>query len=363
MVHAEEPEVTMTSPGMRPNRCVRRRRGGRRGQAMVELALTFPLLLSLAVSIADYGYYLEHVNNIATVVRDGARFASQTLQTQTGVAWSSACPAPTWSTSSGRGGWTCAGLSTTVASGSNNVDITGAAFQSGTASVYVSSIAGFAGMGDFSVTTTTSGVNGGPAVIACTGTSGSGPTTYALTGCDTDSGSGLLTTGESLLGSSDFTQGVIQEEAESLTVPEGGLPLDNIDCCWAGSTGGGGCPSGSGTTPVNGGTVKIPSSWPSGVTASGSPVSCMTVAYWNSSDGTYSTSSLGLCGWWSSDAGSDTGQFQSSGGCTAAAGELVQVTVAYAWSQSSPGPVFTVLNSSFGISLSVISTYSFVVTA
>jgi len=60
----------------------------------MEFAVTFPFLLVLAVSIADYGYYLEHVNNITTVVRDATRYASENT---TAVSWSPACPNPTWS--------------------------------------------------------------------------------------------------------------------------------------------------------------------------------------------------------------------------------------------------------------------------
>jgi hypothetical protein len=41
---------------------------------------------------------------------------------------------------------------------------------------------------------------------------------------------------------------------------------------------------------------------------------------------------------------------------------VVQVTVAYNWSQSNPGPVFSVLNSLFGIHVVASATYSFVVT-
>jgi hypothetical protein len=336
----------------RPHRG-RRRQWGRSGQALVELALTFPLLILLAVSVADYGYYLEHVENIATVVRDGARYASENTTTSP-LPWSSACPAPTWITS-GSGGWTCAGLATTVGPSSGGVSVTGTAFQNSTATISVASTSGFATEGAFKVTTTTTT---GQAIIACSGTSGS-----TFTGCQTDSGTGNLVTGNELEGSSDFIEGVIQQEAESLTVPEGGLPLDNIDCCWSGSSGSGGCPGGSGTTPALGATAEIPTSWPTGVSAPGTPVSCMTISYWNSSDGSYSTSSLSLCGWWSADASGDSGGFQSSSACAAAEGEMVQVTVAYAWSQSSPGPIFSVLNSTFGINVNVAATYSFVVSA
>jgi hypothetical protein len=333
---------------------------------MVEFAISFPLLLVLAISIVDYGYYLEHVNNIASVVRDGARYASENVTTSP-VPWSSACPNPTWLTT-GSGGWSCAGLATTVAAGSGGQSITSSAFVAGTATIAVASTNGFSSEGDFNVTTTigTGGGTGtGTAIIACTGT-GSG----TFTGCATDSYTGTsptLVSGNEMEGTSDFTEGVIQEEAESLTVPEGGLPLDNVDCCWSGSSGGAGCPtggSGSGTTPVLGGSLQIPTSWPAGVSApnGSAPVSCMTVSYWTSSDGSDSTSSLSLCGWWSSDASTDAGAWEATRGCSAAAGQVVQVTVAYNWSQSNPGPVFSVLNSLFGIHVVASATYSFVVT-
>lgn len=347
----------MTRPVGGSPRRPRRRQGRQRGQALVELALTLPLLLLLAVSIFDYGYYLEHVNNIATVVRDGARYASENTVSSP-LPWSSACAAPTWSSTSN--GWTCAGLGTTIASGSGGVDVTGSAFQDGTATIAVGSVAGFGT--DFTVTTTTTS---GEAIIACNGTSTSSGAEFI--GCGTDVGMGQLIAGNSLIGSSDFTEGVIQSEAESLTVPEGGLPLDNIDCCWSGSSGGSGCPTGSGTIPVLGGTVVTPSeySWPTGVTAADSPVSCMTISYWNSSDGSFSTSSLSLCGWFSADAAdaaaTDAQGWQPTDGCVAAPGELVQVTVAYAWSKSSPGPLFTVMNSVLGMNVNVVSTYSLVV--
>jgi Flp pilus assembly protein TadG len=330
---------------------------------MVEFAITFPLLLLLAISITDYGYYLEHVDNIATVVRDGARYASLNVTTSP-LPWNSACPDPTWLGA----GWSCAGLSTTVGNNSSGVSLTSSAFAAGTGTIYVASTTGFSTEGDFFVTTTTNTSSGtGTAVIACTGTG-----SQTFTGCGTDSYTGsspTLVLGNELEGTSDFTEGVIQEEAESLTVPEGGLPLDNIDCCWSqASSSSSGCPTGTGgsglgTTPVLGGKVVIPTSWPGGVSApTGTvPASCMTISYWNSSDGSDSTSSLSICGWWSSDASSDAGAWEATSGCSAAAGEVVQVTVAYAWSQTSPGPIFSVLNSTFGINVNVFATYSFVV--
>jgi len=321
----------------------------RNGQAMVEFALTLPLLIVLAVSCFDYGYYLEHVDNIATVVRDGARYASENT---TASPWGNACTNPS---EAGSGNWSCAGLVTQVASTeSGSVNL---------ATILVSSVTGFTAFGSstgFDVTTTNSA--GTLVVINCTGTQSS---PVAFTNC-ASTGSGNLVPNAYMYGESDYTEGVIQQEAESLTVPEGGLPIDNIDCCWSASSGGAGCPGGSGTTPVLGAAVVIPTAWPQSGLASGTPVSCMTISYWNSSDGSYSVSSLSLCGWYSADA-ADAGSatpFQSvgnGGNCAAAVGELVQVTVSYAWSQAAPGPAFAVLNSVFAINVNTSSTYSFVV--
>ncbi len=329
---------------------------------MVEFAVILPVLLVIGMSVFDYGYYLEHVNNIATVVRDGARYASLYTNPSYATQWNSACADPTTLAS---GGWSCAGMETTVAMNqpTQAIDPT-----SGTYIIDVASISGFSSYNDgFSVATTTS--TGVAALLSCSLTATvSGQAEF--TGCsatDPATGGGNLVPGASLIGQSDFTEGIIQEEAESLTVPEGGLPIDNIDCCWSGSTGGTGCPSGSGTTPPSPGsasTVANPYlySWPVSGISSQPPVSCITISYWTSSDGSYSTSSLSLCGWWSADASSDTGQFESVNQCSATIGKLVQVTVAYAWSQASPGPVFTVLNSIFGLQVTASASSSFVVT-
>jgi Flp pilus assembly protein TadG len=312
---------------------------------MMEFALTFPLLLLLGMSCLDYGYYLEHVDSIQGVVRDGARYASENT---TASPWNSACTDPT---PLSNGAWTCAGLVTQVAAGE-----TGSVTLS---TIDVTSITGFTGFTDgFDVTTiaSVSGVNT-LVVINCMGTQSS---PAAFTTCSSPN-TGNLVPGNSMNGESDFTEGVIQQEAEALTVPEGGLPIDNIDCCWATSSGGAGCPSGSGTTPAWGAAVVVPSSWPAGFTASLPPVSCMTVSYWNnSSDGMY-TPSLSLCGWYSADASSEAGAWEGTSGCSAAAGELVQITVAYDWSQQAPGPTFAVLNSLFGIRVQASASYSFVV--
>jgi hypothetical protein len=48
-------------------------------------------------------------------------------------------------------------------------------------------------------------------------------------------------------------------------------------------------------------------------------------------------------------------------GETGLSGDLVQITVAYRWSQEAPGPAFAVLNSVFGINVQASATYSFVV--
>jgi Flp pilus assembly protein TadG len=329
-----------------------RRWAHRDGQAMLEFALIFPMLLLLAMSVFDYGYYLEHVDNIATVVRDGARYASENT---TASPWNSGCPNPS---DAGSGSWNCAGLTATVTGTSVGQSVS-------TSPIYVTSTAGFTEFtGGFTVATTSTT---GPAVINCSAATNSPSPEF--TGCAATSGSGNFGSAP-LIGESDYTEGVMQLEAEALTVPEGGLPLDNIDCCWSGQSGGTGCGSGSGTTPPTPGSgvaVNIPTGWPvSGISAV-APVSCMTISYWSSSDGSYSTSSLSLCGWYSADAveaGSSNG-FQSvgaSGTCAAATGELVEVTVAYAWSQAAPGPAFTVLNSVFGIKVNAWATYGFVVT-
>ncbi len=327
-----------------------RRRSRRNGQAMMEFALVFPLLILLAMSVLDYGYYLEHVDSIAGVVRDGARFASDNTS---GSPWNSACPNPTPLAS---GGWTCAGLVTQVASGeSGSVDLP---------TIDVTSITGFTGFTDGFDVTTTASLSGANTlvVISCDGTLSS---PVAFTGCSTtSSASATLVPGNPMNGEFDFIEGVMQQELEALTVPEGGLPIDNIDCCWSGSSGGTGCSGGSGTTPAWGAAVGVPS-WPAPLVLSPAPVSCMTISYWsNSSDGAF-TPPLTLCAWWSADASSDTGALEHNGTCgdgeTGLLGDLVQITVAYEWSQEAPGPTFAVLNSVFGIQVQATATYSFLV--
>jgi Flp pilus assembly protein TadG len=306
---------------------------------MMEFALTFPLLLVLVMSCLDYGYYLEHVDSIAGVVRDGARYASENT---TGSPWNNSCTDPT--PQSG-GGWTCAGLVTQVAS---------SPVQSVTAAtIDVTSTTGFTAFTDgFDVATTNT--SGALVVISCTAASTSAP--WEFTGCSSGPYTGTLVAGAQMNGESNFVEGVIQEESEALTVPEGGLPVDNIDCCWSGTgqTTSAPCQSGN-TTPAWGATVGVPSSWP--VSEPGSPVSCMTISYWKNSDGAF-TPPLTLCSWYSADAG----ELEPVGGaCSPAANELVQITVAYNWSQEAPGPTFAVLNSVFGINVEASASYSFVV--
>ena len=259
----------------RPAGPARPRARRRRGQAMMEFAVTSPFLLVLAVSIADYGYYLEHVNNITTVVRDATRYASENT---TAVSWSPACPNPTWSGSTG--------------------------------------------------------------AYSC-------PVTTAASG---------------------NVEGLIQYEAESLTVPEGGLALDNIDCNWSG-----GNPPAAGD-PSWTGTPSIPTSFPAGSGATGTPSSCISVVYYTSTGGTYSSSSLSassdVFGWYSANANSDAGCFLPVPDTTCPAvssesypgmGTVVEITVMYAWSSTNPGPVFDVLNSAFGLKVDITAQYSLVV--
>ena len=69
-------------------------------------------------------------------------------------------------------------------------------------------------------------------------------------------------------------------------------------------------------------------------------------------------------GWWSSDANSDTGCFDTSGGCTTTypvVGDLVQVTVIYNWSGTNPGPVFDVLDFHFHLQADITAQYALVV--
>ena len=60
------------------------------------------------------------------------------------------------------------------------------------------------------------------------------------------------------------------------------------------------------------------------------------------------------------------GCLETSSGCSStaglvAAGDLVQITVMYNWSSTSPGPVFTVLNATFGLRAYITAQFALVV--
>ena len=238
------------------------RRSRQRGQAMVEMALIFPLLLLLTVSVFDYGYYLEHVNNITTIVRDGARYASINTSTQP---WTSSCPSPAVQAG---GGYNCP----------QNVS--------------------------------------------------------------TDP--------------SNTVETVVQEEAESLTVPEGGLPLNNVDCCWQTSSGGTGCPTGDGTTPGSKPTSATP------VLPTGD-ASCMSVVYYTSSNDSYASSTLSYCGYWSADSNAFEAISGQSATLCSAPGQLVQVTILYDFTAVAPGPTFDLMGAALGLHAQITAQYALVV--
>lgn len=50
--------------------------GVRRGQALVELALVLPLLLTLVMGIVDVGYLFNHQLTLTNASREGARLGS-----------------------------------------------------------------------------------------------------------------------------------------------------------------------------------------------------------------------------------------------------------------------------------------------
>jgi len=318
---------------------------------MVEFALVFPLLLALAVSVADYGYYLEHVNNITTVVRDSTRYASENTTNTSPLPWSAACPAPAWSSSAGAyscpatsyttsttAAYTAAGGPyTTLAVASLPVDL-----PSG-ASLYLTSSTG----PKLTLTAAAARTATSVSIESWTPT-----TTYS-------SGTSVL-----WYPPSTNVEALVQDEAAALTVPEGGLALDNVDCTWTGGT-----PPAAGD-PAWGATPGVPGSFPAGSGASGTPTSCISIVYFKSSDGSYSSASLSaasdVVAWWSSDANSDVGCLETSSGCSStaglvAAGDLVQITVMYNWSSTSPGPVFTVLNATFGLRAYITAQFALVV--
>ena len=329
-----------------------RPRGRRhRGQAMVEFAIAFPFLLILAVSIADYGYYLEHVNNITTVTRDGSRYASENT---TSGAWNAGCPAPATTSS---GAYTCPAVAATTT--------TTAPYTSGTAysSLALATVPVPLPAGSYLFIGSQTGpeVTVGPAAVDYS----TGAASVNLSPSWTPSASVASGATVYWLPPSNNVEALIQDEAESLTVPEGGLALDNIDCTWTG-----GSPPAAGD-PAWGATAGIPGAFPNNIGASGTPTSCISIVYYNSSDGSYSASSLSaasdVIAWWSSDASSGTGCLENGSGCLATSsypnlvGDLVQVTVMYDWSGTNPGPVFDVLNSAFKLRANITAQYALVV--
>jgi Flp pilus assembly protein TadG len=185
---------------------------------MVEMAIIFPFLLLLVISVMDYGHYLETTNDIATVVRDGARYAS---------------------------------------------------------------------------------LNPSSLGTAATCGNGWGASSGTTTPCP-----------------SDTIQGVIQAEAEALTVPAGGLNVANTNCTW-----------GSSATPPN---LSSPPSSPDPPQGT----SCMTIAYF-SSDAT----GTAYCAYYVASSTS------LSGSCTGST-EYVQITVAFT-TPYADNPITTVFNSVF----------------
>jgi Flp pilus assembly protein TadG len=187
---------------------------------MTEFAICFSFLLILAVSIVDYGHFLETTNNLATVIRDGTRYAS--LQ---------------------------------------------------------------------------------PGSTAC------GTTT--ATDCSTDT-----------------IQGVLQAEADSLSVPEGGLTLTNTNCTWSG--------------------LYPPPSLSSSPAAPDAPTSsCMTIAY-------YKSDSVGTsaCAYYYVP----TAALNSGSTCTAASASYVQINVSVA-SSDDDNPLTLTLNATFGLKLTIARSF------
>jgi len=191
---------------------------------MVEFAFCFPMLLILVISIVDFSHYLETVNNLDTVVRDGTRYAS--------------------------------------------ID--------------------------------------------------TAATSYSCT-------SGNLNC------PSDTIQGVLQAEAESLTVPAGGVTLANTSCTWGGST----------TPPDLSAAPAAPDSPAS---------SCMTIAYFPPNF--YTNGTTQQCAYYVAGSGLDSGST-----CTAATAAVVQITVAVVRADSD-NPITLCLNN---LKLMIYSTYSMAV--
>ena len=133
------------------------------GQAMVEFAVILPVLLVIGMSVFDYGYYLEHVNNIATV--SGTAPATPACTRTPATTPSGAAPAPirpSWPRAAGAApAWR-----TTVSATQPTQAIDP---SSGTYTIQVASISGFSTYDDgFTVATTTS--TGVAALINCSGT-------------------------------------------------------------------------------------------------------------------------------------------------------------------------------------------------
>jgi Flp pilus assembly protein TadG len=53
----------------------RRRAGDERGQALIETALTFPLVLLLSISVFEFGRAFQHWQILTNAAREGARVA------------------------------------------------------------------------------------------------------------------------------------------------------------------------------------------------------------------------------------------------------------------------------------------------
>ncbi len=188
---------------------------------MVEFAIAFPFLIVLAVSIVDYGHYLETANNLATVVRDGTRYASENTTGTT---------APL---ERGLPGTELErvqrdvdvpedlvrhhhhGLDTTAGGPYTQLKVSGfsVALASG-ASLFI-------------------GGPTGPAVTL-SAAAAAGATTLSIVSWPPTSNYPSNTPVD-WLPPSNTVEGVIQAEAESLTVPEGGLTLASTDCTWSGS--------------------------------------------------------------------------------------------------------------------------------